>query len=206
MQAYFMMQWLEPYLHSLGNHGFLGALIFVLSFAGLSLLGLPLIPFAVMGGLLFGVAGGLTGVVLGSSLGATAGFFISRYVARERVAKLVSKNPKIAVIDDAIHREGWKIVVLLRMCPLPFGVSNYAYGLTKISFPHYLFATVVGMLPGETVFVCLGAAGKQLGDVNGSPAAKVLAVLGIGALVGVIFLIRKIVVKRIGLPQIDESC
>ena len=196
-----MMQWLETYLHSLGNLGLLGAVVFVLSFAGLSLLGLPLIPFAVAGGLLFGVTGGLAGVVAGSTLGAAMGFLISRYVARDRVARLLGRNPKFLMIDQAIHREGWKIVGLLRMCPLPFGLSNYAYGLTNVPFRHYLAATVVGMLPGETVFVFLGSAGRQLGDVNGSPAVKVLSGLGIVALLGTLVLLRRIVGKRIQMVE-----
>ena len=191
-----MTQWLEAYLQSLGNLGFPGAVLFVLSFAGLSLLGLPLIPFAVAGGLLFGMAGGLAGVIAGSTLGATLGFFFSRYVARERVARLLSRNPKFALIDRAIQREGWKIVGLLRMCPFPFGLSNYAYGLTNIPFRHYIAATMVGMLPGETVFVCLGAAGKQIGDFKGSPASHALTAFGVLALFGALAMLRRMVQKR----------
>ena len=191
------MNWLENYLRSLGSLGPLGVLVFVLSFAGLSMLGLPLIPFAVMGGILFGVVGGMAWVVTGSTLGAAAGFLVGRYLARERVERLVSKNPKLVMVDLAIQREGWKIIALLRMCPLPFGFSNYAYGLTKVSFWHYLGATAIGILPGETVFVCLGAAGRQLADVKGSPEVRVLAWVGIAALAVAITLVRRIVQKRI---------
>jgi len=192
-----MIHWLETYLNSLGHWGPWGAALFVFSFAGLSMLGLPLIPFAVAGGLLFGAAWGLAWVVVGSTLGAAVGFLLSRYVARERFVRLMSKHPKFATIDQAIHREGWKVVGLLRMCPLPFGVSNYAYGLTKVPFRHYLAATVVGMLPGEMVFVYLGSAGRQFGEVGGSPAVKVLTWVGIGALVAVIVVARKIVRQRL---------
>ena len=198
---FFMMQWLETYLHSLGNLGWLGAAAFVLSFAGLSLLGLPLIPFAVAGGILFGVTGGLAGVIAGSTLGAAAGFLFSRYLARGWVAKLLSKSPKFALIDQAIHREGWKIVGLLRMCPLPFGLSNYAYGLTNVPFGQYLAATIIGMLPGEIVFVCMGSAGRQIGEVNGSPAVKALTGFGVMALVGALVMLRKIVSKRMRLVE-----
>jgi uncharacterized membrane protein YdjX (TVP38/TMEM64 family) len=192
-----MMHWLETYLNGLGNLGALGSAVFVFSFAGLSMLGLPLIPFAVAAGLLFGMVGGLAWVVVGSTLGAAIGFLLSRYVARDRFVRLMSKHPQFATIDQAIYREGWKIVGLLRMCPLPFGISNYAYGLTKVPFRHYLAATILGMLPGETVFVYLGAAGRQFGDVGGSPAVKVLSWVGIGALVAVIVVARKIVSKRL---------
>jgi uncharacterized membrane protein YdjX (TVP38/TMEM64 family) len=179
--------------------GSLGAVLFILSFAALSLLGMPSIPFTVIGGLLFGIPGGLAGVIAGSTLGAAAGFLFSRYVARERVARLLNKNPKFVLIDQAIHREGWKIVGLLRLCPLPFGLSNYAYGLTKVPFRHYLVATMLGMLPGEIVFVYLGSAGRQIGEVNSSPAVKGLTVLGGIALIGVLMMIRRIVTKRLAL-------
>jgi uncharacterized membrane protein YdjX (TVP38/TMEM64 family) len=190
------MNWLENYLHSIGTMGPLAALVFVLSFAGLSMLGLPLIPFAVMGGILFGVVGGMVWVIAGSTLGAAAGFLVGRYVARERVAGLVGKNPKLAGIDLAIRREGWKIIALLRMCPLPFGFSNYAYGLTNVSFWHYLGATAIGILPAEVVSVCLGAAGREIADVKGSPELRVLAWVGAAALLAAIYTLNRIVRKH----------
>ena len=191
------MTWLETYLNSLGARGTLGAVLFIFSFAGLSLLGLPLIPFAVAGGILFGMAWGLAGVVAGSTLGAAAGFLCSRYVARDRVAARLNRNPSFLSIDQAIRLDGWKIVALLRMCPLPFGVSNYAYGLTSVPFGHYLAATVIGMLPGEIVFVFLGTTGRRMADVNSSPAVKVLSCVGVLALIGALAMIRRLVTKRI---------
>ena len=194
------MLWLETYLRSLGGMGFLGEVVYFLSFAGLSLLGLPLVPFAVIAGLLFGVPGGLAGIIAGSTLGAAIGFGFSRYVARNRVARLLAKNPKFLLIDQAIHREGWKIVGLLRLCPIPFGVSNFAYGLTNVRFWHYLVATMAGMLPGEIVFVSLGSAGRQLSEVNSSPAVKVLTVTGVVALIFALAMVKRMVGKRLQYP------
>ncbi|XHR28849.1 MAG: TVP38/TMEM64 family protein [Chthoniobacteraceae bacterium] len=192
-----MMPWLETYLRTLGSMGLTGAVLFFLSFAGLSLFGLPLVPFAVIGGLMFGVSGGLVGIIAGSTLGAALGFFFSRYVARDRVAKYLQKNPKFVMIDQAIRREGWKIIGLLRLCPIPFGVSNFAYGLTNVRFGHYLIATMAGMLPGEIVFVSLGSTGRQLSDVNHSPAAKAMTLVGVVALIGVLVLVKRMVTRRI---------
>lgn len=193
------MNWLENYLHNLGNLGAPVVLVFVLSFAALSMLGLPLIPFAVTGGILFGIVGGMTWVVAGSTLGAAAGFLVSRYVARDWVARFVNTNPKLVMIDLAIQRDGWKIIALLRMCPLPFGFSNYAYGLTKVSFWHYLGATAIGIFPAEVVSVCLGAAGREIADVKGSPELRILAWIGVVALIGAIVTLRKIVRKQFSL-------
>ena len=194
-----MTPWLETYLTNLGNLGFPGAVVFFLSFAVLSLLGLPLIPFGVMAGLLFGFPGGLAGMLSGAALGASIGFFVSRYVARERVTRFLLKRPRFRVIDRAIAHEGWKIVVLLRLCPIPFGVSNFAYGLTDIRFWHYLPATLVGILPGTAVAVCMGAMGKELCDVKQSPAMKLLMVVGILALFSVLAFVRRIVVRKVRL-------
>jgi len=57
------------------------------------------------------------------------------------------------------------------------------------------------MLPGEIVFVILGSTGKQLGEVNGSPEVKVLSGLGIVALFAVLFLMRRIVAKRVRMTE-----
>ena len=202
-----MMHWLQTYLNSLGNLGILGGVLFTLSFAALSMFGLPLIPFAVTGGLLFGMGGGLAGTIAGSTLGAAGGFFVSRYVARDRFVKFLGKHPRFRVIEQAVEREGWKIVGLLRMCPLPFGPSNYCYGLTNIRFRHYLAATAAGMLPGEIVFVYLGASGRRWFDapasVNNSPAVKALFYLGLAAAVLVLVMLRKVVSKR--LPLAEET-
>jgi uncharacterized membrane protein YdjX (TVP38/TMEM64 family) len=192
------MTWLESYLNSLGAMGPMGAVVFILSFAGFSMLGFPLIPFAVAGGILFGMVGGFAEVLAGSTLGATAGFLCSRYVARDRIAARLNRNATFSSIDQSIRQEGWKIVMLLRMCPLPFGPSNYAYGLTSIPFWHYLVATAVGMLPGEIVFVFLGATGRRIGDVNSSPIVKILSGVGVVALLGALVMIRRLVMKRIG--------
>ena len=63
-------------------------------------------------------------------------------------------------MNEAVSKEGWKIVALLRLSPLvPFNLQNYFYGITDIGLLHYVPATFVGIMPGTMLYVYLGAAG-----------------------------------------------
>ena len=44
---------------------------------------------------------------------------------------------------------------------LPFNLLNYALGLTRIPFRHYLLATIICMLPATFAFTWLGYAGRE---------------------------------------------
>lgn len=43
----------------------------------------------------------------------------------------------------------------------PFNLLNYALGLTRIPFRHYLLATVICMLPAAFAFTWLAYAGRE---------------------------------------------
>ncbi len=107
-----------------------------------------------------GFALGIVGAVLGVGLGASLGFFLSRSFLRKDIAERLRRNPTFRAIDLAIEEEGWKIVALLRLCPIPFGLANYFYGLTGIRFQPYLWTTILGSLPSIVIFCHLGSAGK----------------------------------------------
>lgn len=113
-------------------------------------------------GLAFGLWRGIAVVSAGSTLGAGLAFLLGRYFARAKVEEAAKHNPKFAAMDKAIAERGWKVVALLRLSPLiPFNLSNYLYGVTKIGFWPYLAASWAGMLPGTFLYVYLGAAGRE---------------------------------------------
>lgn len=105
-------------------------------------------------GFLFGVPVGLLSAWIGATIGACVAFLVGRTMARDWVARKVSGNPKFAAVDEAVGREGFKIVLLLRLSPVfPFNFLNYALGLTKVSFWKYALASLIGMLPGGLMYV-----------------------------------------------------
>ena len=109
-------------------------------------------------GFIFGLWVGTATVSVGSVLGAGAAFLVGRTVARDWIARKVAGSPKFAALDDAVGRQGFKIVLLTRLSPVfPFNLLNYAYGVTGVSFGHYVLASWIGMLPGTIMYVYIGS-------------------------------------------------
>ncbi len=169
----------RQYVHGLG---WWGMLLYVLVFGIACLLALPAMPLTIGAGIIFPFWTAVIITILGLALGATLGFLASRYLARGIVAEKLKDSPKFKAIDTAIGNEGWKIVTLLRMCPLPFGLSNYIYGITSISFWHYLVATVVGVLPSSAFFVYAAQAGL---DLASSKSRVLYLPIGLGLVAGI---------------------
>jgi uncharacterized membrane protein YdjX (TVP38/TMEM64 family) len=117
-------------------------------------------------GFLFGVVRATIAVSVGSVLGAIAAFLVGRTLLRGWIEKRIAAYPRFQAIDRAVGKEGFKIVLLLRLSPVfPFNLLNYALGLTDIRLGQYVLASWVGMLPGTLVYVYLGSALKSLADV-----------------------------------------
>ena len=111
----------------------------VLFFSG-ALLGLA-------GGALFGPLWGTVWNLLGAMLGATIAFLLARTIAGAWVARRL--GGRLRRLVDGVSAEGWRFVALMRLVPLvPFNLLNYALGLTTISLPVYVLASLLCMLPG----------------------------------------------------------
>jgi uncharacterized membrane protein YdjX (TVP38/TMEM64 family) len=137
-------------------------------------------------GFIFKVVRGSITVSIGSTLGACAAFLVGQTVARKWIAAKVAKNEKFAAIDEAVAKQGFKIVLLTRLSPVfPFNILNYAFGLTKISFWKYALGSWIGMMPGTIMYVYFGAGLRSLadaaaGNVEKSTAGTIFFWIGMG--------------------------
>src|SRR5690349_16838403 len=118
-----LTDWLASSEHYFDQLGWLG----VLAFAGVMLLAgmasAPVSPFTIAAGAMFGLGRGLVATCIGTALSSTVNFLISRYVARGVVQRRLARDERFTLIDEAIGREGWKIIALLRFVPMPFGFA-----------------------------------------------------------------------------------
>jgi uncharacterized membrane protein YdjX (TVP38/TMEM64 family) len=118
-------------------------------------------------GAIYGFWGGIVLALLGNGLGAMLSLLITRYLLRDWAARYFDRNPRMAELSSAVQEDGWKIVCLTHMSPImPFGLVNYAFGLTKIPVFEFLLATILGGLPASCVYVYLGTLAGTLASMN----------------------------------------
>lgn len=154
---------LDQVVASVESMGPTGALYFGIAYTIAEVLAIPAIPLTASAGYLFGPVEG-TGVVLCSaSIAAAISFLIGRTLLRDYVEGILEDYPKFAKIDRAIGKEGFKLMLLLRLSPIfPFALSNYLYGASSINFNAFFFGTLFGFTPGTIAYVYTGYVGKAL--------------------------------------------
>jgi uncharacterized membrane protein YdjX (TVP38/TMEM64 family) len=140
--------------------GIAAPLLFMLIYALAAVLFLPGSVLTLAGGALFGPVFGTLYNLTGATAGAALAFLIARYLASDWVARRA--GGRIKQLIDGVESEGWRFVAFVRLVPLfPFNLLNYALGLTRLKFSHYLIATYVFMLPGAVAYTYLGYAGRE---------------------------------------------
>lgn len=138
--------------------GALGIAVFSAAYVLWAVLFLPASVLTAGAGFVYGPLWATLLVSPVSVLAATVAFLLGRTVAREWVARRVSRSPRFRAVDQAIGTSGFKIVLLLRMSPLfPYNLLNYALGLTRIRLRDYVLGSFVGMLPGTLLYAYIGS-------------------------------------------------
>ncbi len=175
-----------------------GPVVFVLGYAAATVAFIPGSLLTLAAGAIFGLARGTAYTFVAASLGAGLAFLVARYLARGFVERRLEAHPRFRAIDRAVAAQGFKIVSLLRLAPVfPFNLLNYALGLTRVRFAHYLAASIA-MLPGTFLYVYYGAALGSLAAVAGGAeverGAGYWAIFGLGlaATVAVIVVVTRI--------------
>lgn len=149
--------------------GDLGIAYFGVAYCIAEILAIPAIPLTASAGYLFGPVKGTAIVLLSASVAAGVSFAIGRTLLREYVEGVLVDYPKFAKLDKAIGREGFKLMLLLRLSPIfPFALSNYLYGASSINFSAFFGGTLLGFAPGTIAYVYTGYVGKALTGDAGS--------------------------------------
>jgi uncharacterized membrane protein YdjX (TVP38/TMEM64 family) len=172
--------------------GALGVAIFFAAYVVSTVAVLPGSILTLALGFAYGPVWGLAIASPASVTGATCAFLLGRTLLRDWAAHKVGGSARARAIEAAVDREGFKLVLLLRLSPLvPFNLLNYVLSLTSVRPGTYVLASFVGMLPGTLLYVYLGslapAAAELSSAAQGDGAARTtLYVIGLLATVAVV--------------------
>lgn len=148
----------------------------------------PLLGFSALSmlcGMVYGFPYGWPLLAAASILGSLALFLVFRYLLRRRAEQMVQKHEKFRAFAEILNEEASLVLlVLLRLCPLPYLLSNGALAAVP-SLPAltYFLASVITS-PKMLIHVFVGHTIKNLGDAGRPTSAKVLDLVSI-ALTGV---------------------
>lgn len=147
--------------------GIWAPIVYVFLYTVGTLLILPSTPLNLSGGAIFGVWDGTLWTTVAAIIAAVVAFAFTRTIGQEWVAQKFAGRWE--AIDAEMRQGGLFYMFAIRLLPLiPYGIVNFAAGLTSIRFRDYLIGTALGTVPGILPFVMIGAGLKavQKGDVG----------------------------------------
>ena len=180
-------------VHARGT-GATGVVIFIAAYILSTIAVLPGAILTLAAGFAYGPLWGLAIASPASVAGATCAFLLGRTFLRGWAERTVGNSPRMRAVDAAVSREGFKLVMLLRLSPLfPFSVLNYALSLTSVSLGQYVLASAIGMLPGTALYVYLGSLAPAAAEISsaghgGGATRIVLYATGLIATVAVVII------------------
>lgn len=131
-------------------------------------------------GWLYGIWQGGVIVNFGLTVAAVLTFLASRYLLRDVVQEKFGHH--LQTIDNAVQRDGASYVFMLRVLHCPYSFTNYLCGATSMRVSSFWWATQLGMLPGNIVFVYAGSRVPSLSQFADHGAASVFSWQLLGAL------------------------
>lgn len=163
----------------LRSAGIWAPIIYVALYIIATLLVLPSTVLNLTGGALFGPWLGTLWTSTGAVVAAIVAFMFTRTLGRAAIAKRVAGRWQ--AMDVEVRRGGVFYIFAIRLVPImPYGLVNFAAGLTSVSLKDYCLGTILGTVPSVLPFVLLGSSGIQAlhtGDVL--PLVGALALTGI---------------------------
>jgi uncharacterized membrane protein YdjX (TVP38/TMEM64 family) len=194
LAAYLRFENLSRLTETIEGYGALGPAIYIAAYVLGVVFFVPGLPMTLLGGLAFGPVRGAAYVWNAATIGAALAFLVARYGLRGLVEGWVAQNARLARIDEAVAREGWRIVMITRLVPLfPFNLQNYTYGVTRIGFWAYLGTSAVCIIPATVAYTFAGGALSR----GGGNLRWTLGYLGVaGVLIVLVSLIPRYLERR----------
>ncbi|NEO87955.1 MAG: TVP38/TMEM64 family protein [Spirulina sp. SIO3F2] len=158
--------------------GIWAPLLYILFYTIGTLLILPSTPLNLSGGVIFGVWWGTVWTTVAALIAAIVAFAFTRTMGREWIAQRL--QGRWESFDAEVRQGGLFYMSAIRLLPIiPYGIVNFAAGLTSIRPRDYLLGTAIGTVPGILPFVMMGAGLQALRQGNVVPILVALTLIGL---------------------------
>ncbi|KAL1795144.1 hypothetical protein ACET3X_006960 [Alternaria dauci] len=160
----------------------LWALIFVVSFP-------PLIGYSsllTIAGFVYGFPNGWFIAATATVAGSTASFLLSRTILKKMVHRLIANDTRFAALSLTLKHDGLKLLIMYRLCPLPYSISNGAVAtFPTVHWASYALATAI-VSPKLMLHIFIGSQLEKIAESGGKmdPGTKALSYISI--LIGLI--------------------
>ena len=131
-----------------------GPLLYMVLYAIRPIILFPATLMTALSGALFGFWWGVLYTMLGENASANLAYWIGRFFGKD----LRLEDTLIGNWVEALRKNGFGTVLLMRLFYVPFDLTNYGSGIVRVQWSKYTLATLIGIMPGLTTFVALGAA------------------------------------------------
>mgnify|MGYP006290221621 CR=1 FL=1 len=138
-----------------------GPLIYMLLYALRPLILFPATLLTALSGALFGLWWGIIYTIIGENASANLAYGLGRFFG----GGLRLEDSVIGNWVQALRKRPFGSVLFMRLFYVPFDLTNYGSGILKVNWGSYALATVIGIMPGLTTFVALGA-GVDLAELQ----------------------------------------
>ena len=163
----------------LNQAGIWAPIIYIIIYTFATVLVLPSTALNLTGGAIFGPWLGTLWTSIAAVIAAVVAFAFTRTIGREIITQKLAGHWQS--MDAEMRQGGLFYIFAIRLLPIiPYGLVNFAAGLTSIRFRDYFLGTILGTVPGVLPFVMLGSSGLQAmktGDIL--PLVGSLALIGL---------------------------
>ncbi len=164
--------------------------LFIVIYTILTVIGIPGTVLTIVGGSLFDLWHGTLISIISATLGAWASFVVARYLLQDYAQQKFGKSKLLTKFQTAVLDRPFGFVLTTRLIPIsPFNLVNYLFGLTKVNWFDYTFATFIGVIPGSFAYTWIGVCGEEA--MNGGDRFSFFLALSFLALLSIIPLVYR---------------
>jgi len=139
---------------------------FIAVYLIMAVLAMPVWWLQIISGYCFGLIGGIVMSQICYTLAAVITRHLSDWLAGQYVhEKLEARREKLRKLDEKLGHNGLLVVMAVRLSHvIPFGLSNYVFGLSRISTIDIAVGSLLGGMPAASFYATLGANRQLLKD------------------------------------------